>query len=432
VAVLAPIAALLMSCGGGTEPSEDSAGAVKAQSQGLDEVLSWNEVVQRAVRGGGAAAALQPRQAAIVHVAMFEALNGIERRFTPIHAIAAQAPGGASRRAAVVGAAYTALTRLFGPTQSFAADLAGSLDALAPGTAQENSESIALGLAWGAQVANEIVDWRAQDVMTGDPYVGSTVPGVWRPTPPANLPMLAPWMRNFQPFILPDAISFRPPRPPGLTLTSPEYTAEFNEVKLVGQDVSVVRTPEQTVIARFWGGTSLWFWNRAAVSEAQRRHTTLSQNARLFAQLNAAIADALIVCWDSKYSYSFWRPITAIAYADQDGNPDTVADPLWQPLLTTPNYPEYYSGHQSISRTAAAIMAAHFGDSTPVEGYSEGYLNGTVSRSFPSFAAAADEALEARIFGGIHFRTAMRDARAVAERIAAYALANAAQPIDDE
>jgi hypothetical protein len=199
-------------------------------------------------------------------------------------------------------------------------------------------------------------------------------------------------------------------------------------VKLVGERVSAARTADQTQSARFWAATALSFWNRAAVSAALQRHTTLSENARLFALLNVAVADAVIAAWDSKYYFELWRPITAIRLASTDGNDATVEQSDWTPLITTPPYPEYYSGHQSNSGPAQAILTAYFGSQMPVTGFSEG-LPG-VTRSWPNFAAAADEALLARIWSGIHFRFAMFDTREIAEQIAAYVLDNAAQPLN--
>jgi hypothetical protein len=182
------------------------------------------------------------------------------------------------------------------------------------------------------------------------------------------------------------------------------------------------------VAARFWAGTAAAFWNRAAAAASRERHLTLSDNARLFALLNVAITDAVISCWDAKHFFEFWRPITAIRLADTDGNPDTLAQPTWTPLLVTPNYPEYDSGQQSNSGTAAYVLTAYFGSEMPVEGFSEG-LPG-VTRSFANFTAAADEASIARIWAGIHFGTAMQDTRARANRIAAYVLAHAAQRLN--
>jgi hypothetical protein len=402
-----------------------------------DEVLDWNAVVRRAIVTSATPGALQQRLAAIVHVSMFDALNGIERRFTPFH-VDAEAPRGASRRAAVVYAAYTALVALFPPQSgAFADDLEASLAAIAADSATENSTSIELGRAWGEQVANEILAWRAADGLNpppAQPYLGSLDVGKWRPTPrpgatPADpelpgLAGLAPTMATTTPFVIPHPWSYRPLGPPALT--SQEYADNVNEVKLVGENTSAARTADQTQSARFWAGTALTFWNRAAVTASLDRHLTLSENARLFALLNAAVADAIIAAWDSKYFFELWRPITAIRLADTDGNDGTTEQTNWKPLITTPNYPEYYSGHQSVSGTAQAILTAYFGN-VPVEGFSEG-LPGVV-RSWPNFAAAADEALLARIYSGIHFRFAMLDTRVNAELIAAYVLEHAAQPL---
>jgi hypothetical protein len=399
-----------------------------------DEVLDWNAVVRRAITVAATPGALGPRLAAIVHVSMFDALNGIDRRFTPIH-VDAEAPRGASARAAIAQAAYTALTALF-PTQSFTADLDASLAGIAADAATENSGSIALGRAWGEQVANEILAWRAADGLNppGAPYLGSLDVGKWRPTPrpgatPADpelpgLPGLAPTMATTTPFVIPHPWSFRPLGPPALT--SQEYADAVNEVKLVGEFASAARTPDQTQSARFWAGTALTFWFRAAAEASADRHLTLSENARLFALMSVAMADAIIACWDSKYFFELWRPITAIRLADTDGNDATTEQVDWKPLITTPNYPEYYSGHQSLSGTSQAVLTAYFG-ARPVEGFSEA-LPGVV-RSWPTFAAAADEAFLARIWSGIHFRFAMTDSRANAELIAAYVLEHAAQPL---
>lgn len=403
-----------------------------------DEVLDWNGVLRRAITTGAAPGPLQGRVAAIVHVSMFDALNGIERRFTPIH-VTAEAPKGASQRAAVVSAAYTALVALF-PAQAdaFAADLEASLAKIGPDAAIENSASIELGLEWGAQVAAEILAWRAADGLNpaGPAYMGSLAVGKWRPTPrpgatPADpelpgLPGSFPTLATTTPWVIPSPSHFRSLQGPP-ALTSQEYADSVNEVKLVGERVSAARTADQTESARFWAATVVTYWNRAAENAALARHTTLSENARLFAVLNVAMADSAISCWDSKYFFELWRPITAIRLASTDGNDSTIEQSTWTPLITTPSYPEYDSGHQSNSGAAQAILTAYFGSHLPVTGFSEG-LPG-VTRSWPNFAAAADEALFARIYSGIHFRFAMLDTRQRAERIAAYVLEHAAQPL---
>jgi hypothetical protein len=399
-----------------------------------DEVTDWNAVLQRAIQTAATAGPLQGRVAAIVHVAMFDAYNGVERRYTPIH-VTLEAPRGASARAAVVYAAYTALTSLF-PSQSFLADLEASLAGIADDRAIENGTSMARGAAWGQQVAQDILQWRSTDGLDTSPstYSGNNGLGQWRPTPRPNpnggelpgLNMLVPSLAVTTPFAIPAPSSFRSTTGPP-ALTSAQYAADFLEVKRVGEFTSATRTADQTESARFWAGTALTFWNRAAKAAADAKHHTLSDNARLFALLNVAIADALISCWDSKVHFNFWRPITAIRLANTDGNDATDVQATWVPLLTTPPYPEYDSGHQSVSGSAQAILTAFFG-SMPVEGTSEG-LAGVV-RSWPSFAAAADEAGMARIWSGIHFRTAMRDTRVRAERIAAYVLEHVAVRIN--
>jgi hypothetical protein len=413
-------------------------GFVSPAAAQTDEVLEWNAVFQRAIVTAGPAVPgpVQGRLAAIVHVAIFDALNGIDRRFTPIH-VTDDAPPGASREAAIAKAAYTALAGLF-PAQiaAFDADLEASLARIASDSALEHSQSIARGLEWGEHVANEILAWRNADGLTNPTptYNGSTVVGKWRPTPRPNpmggelpgLPGLVPQMATTDPFVIPSPSSFRPQNGPP-PLSSVEYATDVNEVKLVGENTSAARTADQTQAALFWASTALTFWNRAAATASRDRHLTLFENARLFALLNVSIADALIACWDSKYFFELWRPITAIRLATSAGNAAIIEQATWTPLIVTPAYPEYYSGHQSVSGSAAAILTAYFGSEMPVEGFSEGLPN--VTRSWSNFAEAADEAFMARIWSGIHFRFAMRDTRLVANQIVAYILENAAQPV---
>ena len=399
-----------------------------------DEVTDWNAVLQRAIQTAATPGPIQGRVAAIVHVAMFDAYNGVERRYTPIH-VTLEAPRGASARAAVVYAAYATLTSLF-PSQSFLADLEASLAGIADDSAIDHSTSIERGAAWGTQVAQDILQWRSTDGLDLSPstYAGNNGLGQWRPTPRPNpaggelpgLNMLVPSLATTTPFAIPSPSSFRSTIGPP-ALTSAQYAADFLEVKRLGEFASATRTADQTESARFWAGTALTFWNRAAKSAADARHNTLSENARLFALLNVSIADALISCWDAKVHFNFWRPITAIRLANTDGNDATDVQATWVPLITTPPYPDYDSGHQSVSGSAQAILTAFFG-TMPVEGTSEGLAN--VVRSFPSFAAAADDAFMARIYSGIHFRTAMRDARLRSERIAAYVLEHVAVRIN--
>jgi hypothetical protein len=394
-----------------------------------DEVLDWNRVACRVVTTAPATAPpLAARILAMTHAAVYDAHNGIERRFTAIHVgldEAAPQPG-ASRRAAVVQAAFAVLLAQY-PAQADAllADRAASLAGIAAEAAGD-SQSIQGGLEWGQYVAERILAWRAADgvfpLMTD---AGSLDVGAWRPTPPAFAPGFGLTLGQAVPFVVPTASTFRPAGPP--PLSSLEYAVDLEEVQRVGEAVTTARTADQTEAARFWAGTAPTFWNRTAVDAAERRHTTLSQNARLFALMNMAMADTNVTIFEAKYHYRLWRPLHAIRLADTDGNPLTVAQIDWEPFLANPPYPEYPSGHQSLSGAAATVLTAYFGD-MPTSGTSEG-LPG-VTRNWPSFEAAADEASMARIWAGIHFQSAMRDTRACARAVAAYVLEHAARPLN--
>jgi membrane-associated phospholipid phosphatase len=227
------------------------------------------------------------------------------------------------------------------------------------------------------------------------------------------------------PWVIAAPAQFRPGGPP--LLTSPRYAADLNEVKTMGSATSVPRTADQTLFARFWNSTSAnSLWNDSARSLAEQRNFTLSQNAYLLALLNVAMADAAIAGWEAKYHYVFWRPITAIGLADLDGNPDTVADPAWQPLLVTPAFPEYPSGHSMVSGAAGTVLASVFGENTAFVMASDGMLG--VVRSFSSFGAALAEVNDARVFAGIHFRSAVEDGGATGRAVARYVLGHGLLP----
>jgi len=401
-----------------------------------DEVLDWNTIAIEVTQTPPTAipAFLQPRALAIVHASIFDALNGIERAYEPIH-VDDPAPRRASKRAAVVQAAYRSLVTMF-PTQAAAldSDLATSLAAIS-----DSADAIQRGRDWGNQVALAIVAWRQIIIPVAPPYLGSLDVGKWRPTPrpdPANpaaelpgLPAAGVLLATLPTFVIPSSSSFRPGGPP--PLTSLKYARDFIEVKLVGDIESAFRTADQTESARFWASSAPGaVWNRAAQSASLRRGLNLLRNARLFALLNLALADSALSAWDSKFHYSNWRPITAIRLANTDSNPLTLADLDWTPLIVTPPYPDYYSGHQSISGAAQEVLTVFFGNKMGFEAFSEG-LPG-VTRSWRSFSAAADEANMSRIWAGIHFRFAQTDARIVAEKIAQYVLKHAARPRDDD
>ena len=396
-----------------------------------DEVTDWNRIMFAA-----ALQAVPPtsplvmgRNAAIVQASVFDAVNGIERRYSAIH-IQPAAPPGASRRAAAVQAAYAALVRLYPSQQTaLAQQLQASLAAIASGAAAEHSVSIARGIAWGQAVADAIWAWRSTDGFSPAPlpFTGGTAVGEWRPTPPALLPGAGPQFAGMTPWAILSPSQFRPLGPPALD--SARYTTDFLETKSMGSFSSSIRTADQTLASLFWNAsTASYYWDTIAISLGAQRHNTLSENARLLALLNVAMADAAIACWEAKYHYLFWRPVTAIPLAATDGNDDTTADPAWTPLFSTPAHPEYPSGHSTVSSAAATVLSDYFGEATSFSVGSDVMVG--VVRSFPNFTAALAEIVDARVFAGIHFRSACNDGQAIGAGVGQYVVSNALQPVN--
>jgi hypothetical protein len=279
----------------------------------------------------------------------------------------------------------------------------------------------------GRQVAQLTLESRADDGSQTDvPYIPSDAPGQWRRTPPLFLPPLTPQWRYVTPFCLPDIDPFVPGPPPALD--SPEYAEDFNEVKVLGAKDSTVRTAEQSQIAEFWSDFSYTsmppgHWHEIAAAIAQDRQLDLGETARLFALISLAQADAAIVCWETKYRYNLWRPITAIQGADDDNNPATTADPAWNQFLNSPPFPSYTSGHSTFSKASAEILTSFFGTDALSFSIGSDKLPGVI-RSFASVAACADEVGQSRIYGGIHFQFDNREGKAMGKRIANYISAN--------
>lgn len=406
-----------------------------------DDVTDWNQHMLRAGTVGGTSPLVMSRVAAIVQASVFDAVNGIDRKYMPVH-VPPGGDAGASRRAAVVEAAYTALVALY-PTQksTFDARLAVSLTAIASDP-HETAVGIASGVAWGQTVANGILSWRATDGFTPAPapFVGGTAVGEWRPTPPGLLPGAGPQFAYMTPWSISAPSQFRPGGPPALT--SARYTADFNETKTMGSISSTIRSSDQTIYAWFWAAsTATYIWNHLADSlilrdeldenddsgRSHNRRNSLLRNARLLALVDIAMADAAIACWEAKYYYVFWRPVTAIPLADTDGNSATISDPAWMPLFATPAHPEYPSGHSTVSGAAARVLASFFGERERFT-LDNDLLIG-VTRSFRSFSESLDEVKNARIFAGIHFRSACDDGQAIGTQVANWVLDHALLPV---
>jgi len=396
-----------------------------------DDVTDWNQHMLRAGTVGGTSPLVMSRVAAIVQASVFDAVNGIDRKYAPVH-VPPGGAAGASRRAAAVEAAYTALLALYPAQKStFDARLAVSLTAIASDP-HETSAGIASGIAWGQTAANGILSWRATDGFTPAPapFLGGTTVGEWRPTPPGFLPGAGPQFAYMTPWVIGAPSQFRPGGPPDLT--SARYAADFNETKTMGSISSPIRTAHETIYSWFWAAsTATYLWNHVADSlidddDSDRwdeRRNSLLENARVLALLDLAMADAAIACWEAKYHYVFWRPVTAIPLADTDGNPATSPDPSWAPLFATPAHAEYPSGHSTVSGAAAVVLASFFGEKRHFTMDNDLLIG--VTRSFGSFSQALDEVKNARIFAGIHFRSACDDGQTTGIQVANWVLDNA-------
>lgn len=394
-----------------------------------DEVLYWNDRALDVMRGSAASPAQAGRAMAIVQSAVFDAVNAIEPTHTPIFYQPAVA-GPASKEAAVAAAAYTTLVGLY---PEYASSLGRTYDdrltQIRAGATRD------YGTALGQDVAQHVLAARASHGSNlSFNYRGGTAPGQWRPTPPVFASGLDPYWGNVTPFVIPSAEAFLPAPPPALS--SPAYAEAFNEVKRLGAANSTARTADQTEIVYFWldspGATAspVGKWDQVAHILGEQQGNTLAENAGLLALVSLAMADAGIVTWDAKYTYELWRPETAIHLAEEDGNPDTLADPDWTPLLETPGFPEYTSGHSTFGGAAATTMALFFStdDITFTLGAGFEQLPG-VTRTYDSLSAAAFENGRSRIYGGVHFEFADLNGLETGQAIGAYVYHNVAQPI---
>ena len=401
-----------------------------ARAQTSDPVLEWNQVFVNTLVATNTANSASPRLGAIVHTAIFDAYNGIERRYTPVFVHPA-APSGASRRAAVIAAAYTALVGLF-PAQkpSLDATYAASLEALSD-DGEDGGESRARVISWGTDVALRVLAWRAGDgfSISYPPFTGGTAVGQWRPTPPAFGPMSAQALAFTSMFVLISNTQFRPASPRGLT--DPTYTSDLNAVKALGRHTESTRTDEQTGLALFWDGNASVHWNQAANQMALANQISVSDSSRLFAVLNIAMADTAFTIWSAKRFYGSvptevtWRPVTAIPLADTDGNPDTIADPLWLPLITTPAHPEYPAGHPSLNGAGATVLLSYFGPQQTFTLTTAGQPN----RTYTSIPAARLDGDNARVWGGMHYPSTVAISDGVGQVVAEYVNQNSMQPL---
>src|SRR6266567_783952 len=349
-------------------------------------VIAWNKELLHIVQTPGAQpATVHPtRSSAILHASIYDAVVSITRDAPP-YLFSVKAHGSARADAAAAQGGHDTLVALY-PTMKAALDqqLADELAVIPEGAGKRQ------GIQVGQAVAAQLVAIRTNDgsAVTAPPFVPGNQPGNYRPTPPNFPAPVFTNLGNVTPFVLNNAAQFRPDPPPALT--DQAYAQALNEVKSLGQNTSTTRTPDQTVIAKFWAGPIWNTWNEIAENAALAHHTNLVTTARLFAALNLSFADSTIAFYDAKYHYQLWRPITAIRLAGTDGNPATVGNPTWTPLAVTAADPSYPGAHSTISATGATVLAAFFGNQDQIS-VTSGALPGIV-RTFDRYSDVATEA----------------------------------------
>jgi hypothetical protein len=408
-----------------------------------DAVTDWNANAEKATIAACLGPTNTTRMYAMVHIAIHDALNAIDRRFKP-YVMDLRAPSEASVEAAVATAAHDVLvpllTQISDPecldagVGSVEEDYTAALDAIASGTPKTQ------GVEVGQAAAAAILALRAADgadtSFAVTDYPQGTKPGEYRFTLGTGFVVLPGW-QYVTPFVLDKSSQFRPGPP--YKVTSPKYTADFNEVKALGAKDSRTRTIEQTQIGYFWLESKPLLWNRITRTVTGASRLDVREHARLFALVNMALADGYIGVVEAKIHYNFWRPITAIQPADTDGNPDTNADPAWEPLQTTAPSPEYDSG-DAVESGAASEVLRHvletdrlsFNVCSRTLPLSEEQCGGAneVLRSYASFSQAADEDRDSRIYVGIHFRKSVEEGLKHGRKIGKRAVEHFLKPAD--
>ena len=365
--------------------------------------------------------AAQIRTAVITQVAVFEAVNSILGDYTPYLGRISARPG-ASPEAAAVAAAHRVLTTLHREsTTNLDAARAASLASIPDGRSKTD------GLSVGVAAAEAILALRAGDgfdiVVPYTPQIG---PGIWQPTPPGFEPAFQPGLGQVAPFGITNTREFRADPPPALN--SKQYARAYAEVKRLGDTNSPNRSQQKTEVARFYAisdADEIYYPAARQVSATQRK--TLSENARTFALLSMAIWDGAIACFETKYHFNFWRPVTAIHAAHTDGNPKTDPDAQWRPLVFTPPFPSYPSGHASFGGAARAVLEKMFGEG----GHRIALRNPAVADivlHYTTFKQITDDIDEARVAGGVHFRFDQEAGARQGKRVGEYILRHWLRP----
>lgn len=374
-----------------------------------DPVLYWNELMLGTGFNPG-----QARPAAILNIALHDAVNATLGGPNYPYLGTISTPGGDTRAATAVAARNVLITLYPARTGEFDAALAAQLAQIPDGAAK------AAGMTTGGLIAAAAIARRANDgSFAVVPYTPSGLPGRWAPTPPGFAAPVTPQQRFVDPYLIAAPDQFRLGPPPAID--SAEYAAAFNEVKDIGSIGSLLRTDDQSESARFWAaGAGPGPWLRAAIDISESRGLSTLENAMMMGRLATSIADAVTAVWDTKFEYDYWRPITGIRNADLDGNAATAQDAGWTSYITAPAHPSYASAHAAVGGTAATILTHYLGDDT---GFC--VTNAVATRCWDSFAAAAEEGAMSRLWGGIHWRFDNEAGLAMGNSLAAYTLESA-------
>jgi hypothetical protein len=402
-------------------------------SANADVITDWNVITLVCVQGQTPPVAIPPNRAgpignldvALVHAAVHDAVQANQGRFEAYHYENPALRGVGSPEAAAAAAAYGVLVGLYGADDP----------CLATVTNPAVTYSGDPGLQAGNEAAAALLPlYRPTFLLPSDPFTGGTAPGEWRPTPPAFAPGAFQFLTTTAPFVLNRTSQFRPPRQP--PLSSVEYARQYNEVKTLGalNDTAlttVTRTPEQTDLARFWLTNPFHAWHATVRSIAEAHLEDVGDQARLFALVSLASADAAITAWETKFHYNFWRPETAIREGDNDGNSGTTGDPDWVPFIPSPPYPDHSSGANNLAGSITGILELYFGDEFEfsIASTTPGLL--VNPRPYHRFSDASLDVVEVRILQGIHFRHADETARRQGRRVAHWVFMNSLRPVPD-
>ena len=381
----------------------------------VQAITNWNVIALKTTAAATFDPPRETRSLAIVSAAVNDAVCSIVRH-CEVYAGRIAASHDASVEAAVDAAAHDALVALYpAAAPSLDASYTAALDNVAPGGARD--AGVAVGQAAAAAMIARRANDHSLDVVT---YTPAPALDVWQPTPPAFAPALEPGWGLVTPFVLESGREFRPGPPPAPG--SDQYVRDYLEIVDIGSANSTTRTPAQTQTAQFWIATAPQNWNQVMQELASAPGMNAAKAARGFMLLNVAGADAIIAAWDTKFAYGEWRPLTAIRSAFDDGSAATVQDPNWAPLITTPRFPDYICGHSTYGGAAEQVLTGMFGEHPGALSITSATAGGA-THTYQSFSEIADEVTNARVWGGIHWRTSCVVGRAVGQKVGSVALA---------